>query len=69
MSTRREIEIALEDKIVKGEAPTGVYDTGLVYVIATLGGVDGDEVMFEWQDCVHDIRDCLLESDVNRFTL
>jgi len=58
------IERALEDKIMKGEIPPGVYDTGSSYVCVTLGGIDGDEILFYWQDTVYDINDHISPSDI-----
>lgn len=44
-STREEMEAVLKAKIEAGEAETGLYETGLAYVVVDF--VD-DEVTFEW---------------------
>lgn len=44
----KELEKLIEDKVVKGEMPCGLYDTGVQIVSVYLGGVDFDRVCFEW---------------------
>lgn len=45
MSTREEIEAKLQAKYEQGEAETGLYDTGLCYVV--MDRVDG-KFQFNW---------------------
>ncbi len=57
---KHDIVRCLEDKITKGDAPTGLYDTGEgCFVFVQLGGPEGDDISFSWIDTVHDLDDVL----------
>lgn len=47
---KTDIEKSLEDKIVKGEAPLGLYECGIGIVLAELGGAELDTIQFVWFD-------------------
>lgn len=42
---REELEALLKAKIEAGEAETGLYNTGLQYVVVD---IVGDEITFQW---------------------
>ena len=44
----KKLEGLIEDKVVKGEMPCGLFDTGVQIVRVYLGGDDFDTVCFEW---------------------
>jgi len=55
---REEIETLIKAKIEAGEASTGLYDTGLQYVVVDTAG-KGDQMTFTWFDHLRTVDDLI----------
>lgn len=62
-STMEEIEALLRAKIASGHADTGLYDTGLKYVVVdTVSNGKNDELTFTWFETLRTIDDVLCQN-------
>ena len=55
-TTRADVEALLRQKYEDGEADSGLFDTGLCYVV--MDNVDG-ELMFTWFDHMREVNDLI----------
>lgn len=57
---REEIETLIKTKIAAGEADTGLYDTGLQYVVVDIvNDGKGDRLTFTWFDNLRTVDDLM----------
>jgi hypothetical protein len=56
--TRDEIENLIKAKVLAHDADTGLYDTGLQYVVVDIvNNGNGDEITFQWFESMRTVDD------------